>query len=75
MRVIVSHTEGEPTRLVIDGGPPLGGGPLAELHDRAYEDPGLVVAAAKRSLKEAGGDCFVVYPSLATFETVLERVA
>ncbi|MBK6320216.1 MAG: diguanylate cyclase [Dehalococcoidia bacterium] len=53
----------------------IGGGPLAELHDRAYEDLGLVVAAAKRSLKEAGGDCFVVYPSLATFETVLERVA
>ncbi len=30
MRVIDSHTEGEPTRLVIDGGPPLGDGPLAE---------------------------------------------
>ena len=30
MRVIDSHTEGEPTRLVIDGGPPLGRGPLAE---------------------------------------------
>lgn len=30
MRVIDSHTEGEPTRLVIDGGPPLGEGPLEE---------------------------------------------
>ena len=29
MRVIDSHTEGEPTRLVVDGGPPLGDGPLA----------------------------------------------
>jgi 4-hydroxyproline epimerase len=31
IRVIDSHTEGEPTRVVIDGGPDLGGGPL---HDR-----------------------------------------
>jgi len=30
MRVIDSHTEGEPTRLIVEGGPPLGGGPLAE---------------------------------------------
>ena len=30
LRVIDSHTEGEPTRVVIDGGPDLGGGPLPE---------------------------------------------
>jgi proline racemase len=30
MRVIDSHTEGEPTRLVIGGGPDLGTGPLSE---------------------------------------------
>lgn len=30
MRVIDSHTEGEPTRLIIDGGPDLGRGSLAE---------------------------------------------
>ena len=30
IRVIDSHTGGEPTRLVLDGGPDLGGGPLAE---------------------------------------------
>jgi 4-hydroxyproline epimerase len=30
MRVVDSHTEGEPTRLIIEGGPPLGRGPLAE---------------------------------------------
>ena len=30
MRVIDSHTEGEPTRVIVDGGPPLGDGPLAE---------------------------------------------
>jgi 4-hydroxyproline epimerase len=30
MRVIDSHTEGEPTRVVVDGGPSLGDGPLAE---------------------------------------------
>lgn len=30
MRVIDSHTEGEPTRLIIDGGPALGDGPLSD---------------------------------------------
>ena len=28
--IVDSHTGGEPTRLVLDGGPDLGGGPLAE---------------------------------------------
>jgi 4-hydroxyproline epimerase len=30
IRVIDSHTGGEPTRLVLDGGPELGAGPLSE---------------------------------------------
>ena len=30
IKVIDSHTAGEPTRLVVDGGPELGDGPLAE---------------------------------------------
>ena len=30
IHIIDSHTGGEPTRTVIDGGPPLGGGSLAE---------------------------------------------
>lgn len=30
MRIIDSHTEGEPTRLVVAGGPDLGSGPLAD---------------------------------------------
>lgn len=30
VRVLDSHTEGEPTRVVIEGGPDLGAGPLAE---------------------------------------------
>jgi 4-hydroxyproline epimerase len=34
MRVVDSHTEGEPTRLILDGGPPLGPGPLAERRRR-----------------------------------------
>ncbi len=34
IRVIDSHTGGEPTRVVIDGGPDLGGGSLAERRDR-----------------------------------------
>ena len=40
MRVIDSHTEGEPTRLIIEGGPQLGRGPLSERRDkfaRAYD--------------------------------------
>ena len=34
IRVIDSHTGGEPTRVVIDGGPDLGGGPLAARRER-----------------------------------------
>ena len=30
LRYIDSHTEGEPTRVILDGGPDLGDGPLAE---------------------------------------------
>jgi 4-hydroxyproline epimerase len=30
VRAIDSHTEGEPTRVIVDGGPPLGRGPLVE---------------------------------------------
>ena len=30
IRIIDSHTEGEPTRVVVDGGPALGSGPLGE---------------------------------------------
>ncbi len=40
MHVIDSHTGGEPTRLVIDGGPPLGDGSLAgrrEIFRREYD--------------------------------------
>jgi 4-hydroxyproline epimerase len=34
IRVVDSHTEGEPTRVIIEGGPDLGGGSLAERRDR-----------------------------------------
>ena len=34
VRVIESHTGGEPTRVVLDGGPALGAGSLAERRDR-----------------------------------------
>ncbi len=37
MRVIDSHTEGEPTRLIVEGGPPLGRGSLAERRRRFAE--------------------------------------
>jgi 4-hydroxyproline epimerase len=34
IRVVDSHTEGEPTRVIIDGGPDLGSGSLAERRER-----------------------------------------
>jgi 4-hydroxyproline epimerase len=37
MRVIDSHTEGEPTRLIVEGGPELGSGPLDIRRDRFAE--------------------------------------
>ena len=38
VRVIDSHTEGEPTRLIVDGGPNLGHGSLAERRKRFASD-------------------------------------
>jgi 4-hydroxyproline epimerase len=38
IHVVDSHTEGEPTRLVIDGGPDLGGGSLADRRERFRRD-------------------------------------
>jgi len=37
MHVVDSHTEGEPTRLIVEGGPLLGRGPLAERRKRFAE--------------------------------------
>src|SRR5437660_6369665 len=34
IRIVDSHTAGEPTRVVIEGGPPLGTGTLAERRER-----------------------------------------
>ena len=38
IRVIDSHTGGEPTRVVLEGGPALGEGPLAERRERFREE-------------------------------------
>jgi len=38
MRVVDSHTEGEPTRIIVDGGPDLGRGPLDERRARFARD-------------------------------------
>jgi len=37
LRVVDSHTAGEPTRVVVDGGPDLGAIPLAEQRDRLHK--------------------------------------
>jgi len=34
LRIVDSHTAGEPTRVVVDGGPDLGGGTLADRRER-----------------------------------------
>jgi 4-hydroxyproline epimerase len=38
IQIIDSHTGGEPTRVVLDGGPALGNGPLSEQRDRFSRD-------------------------------------
>ena len=38
MHVIDSHTGGEPTRVILDGGPDLGSGPLAERARRLADE-------------------------------------
>jgi 4-hydroxyproline epimerase len=38
IRVIDSHTAGEPTRVIVDGGPDLGGGSMAECRERFRRD-------------------------------------
>jgi 4-hydroxyproline epimerase len=38
IRIIDSHTAGEPTRVIVDGGPDLGAGPIPERLDRFRRD-------------------------------------
>ncbi len=38
VRVVDSHTAGEPTRVVVDGGPDLGTGPMAARRDRFRDE-------------------------------------
>ncbi|MDE9450069.1 proline racemase family protein [Aliiroseovarius sp. Z3] len=45
MRVIDSHTEGEPTRVILSGGPDLGTGSLADRAQRLRNDHGWFYAA------------------------------
>ncbi|MEM7396301.1 MAG: proline racemase family protein, partial [Verrucomicrobiota bacterium] len=51
INVIDSHTEGEPTRAVIEGGPDLGSGSMAERRDRlrdAFDDYRKAVSCEPR---------------------------
>jgi 4-hydroxyproline epimerase len=57
MRVIDSHTEGEPTRVIIDGGPDLGGGSVAERLQRFRSDYDHVRQAV--ILEPRGSDAIV----------------
>ena len=51
MRIVDSHTGGEPTRTVVDGSPPLGGGTMAERLDalRAVDHLRTAVTAEPRA--------------------------
>jgi 4-hydroxyproline epimerase len=74
-RIIDSHTGGEPTRIIVSGGPDLGDGPMAErrerfrtLHDRwrralANEPRGndVIVGAVLTPPEHAGSACGVVF--------------
>ena len=57
MRVIDSHTEGEPTRVIIDGGPDLGGGTIVDRLQRFRTDFDHVRQAA--ILEPRGSDAIV----------------
>lgn len=48
MRVIDSHTEGEPTRVIIAGGPELGAGPVAAQAERLARDHAPFCASVVR---------------------------
>ncbi len=55
--IVDSHTGGEPTRVVIDGGPDLGGGPLSERRARFARDFDRYRAAVVNEPR--GSDVFV----------------
>lgn len=57
MRVIDSHTEGEPTRVIVHGGPDLGGGTVAERLQRFRADHDHVRRAV--ILEPRGSDAIV----------------
>ncbi|MEM9412092.1 MAG: proline racemase family protein, partial [Planctomycetota bacterium] len=43
--VVDSHTGGEPTRIIVEGGPDLGNGPLIERAERFKADFGYLINA------------------------------
>jgi 4-hydroxyproline epimerase len=57
VRAIDSHTEGEPTRVIVAGGPDLGGGSLAERRERFRRDHDAFRRAV--TLEPRGSDALV----------------
>ena len=67
IRVIDSHTGGEPTRLVLEGGPDLGDGPLADRVQRfkeRYDDYRCAIVNEPRGSDPLVG-ALLVKPQLA----------
>lgn len=57
VRAIDSHTEGEPTRVIVAGGPDLGGGPLIERRERFRKQHDVFRRAV--TLEPRGSDALV----------------
>ncbi|MGI0140656.1 MAG: proline racemase family protein, partial [Thermoplasmata archaeon] len=58
LRFVDSHTEGEPTRIIVAGGPDLGGGSVAERRDRLareHDDLRRLVIGPPRGAAELVG--------------------
>ena len=85
MHVIDSHTIGEPTRIIISGGPDLGNGPLAERarifrehHDAKrpgdLRGPYRVAAHDERVRQRVRTEGVERFPEAAGFPERLQRV-
>ncbi len=71
IHVIDSHTAGEPTRVVLEGGPPLGNGPLSdrvEIFRREYDHYRSAIVNEPRGSDAVVGAllCEPVDPSCST---------
>jgi 4-hydroxyproline epimerase len=73
IRYVDSHTEGEPTRVIVGGGPDLGSAPLAERRERfrqGHDDFRRLVIDPPRGSSERVGALLVPPRGPSTFGTI-----